>query len=327
MFFATTKGKFAALFLVASRFASASAAPAQADIAIYELADDISIAPHASPAIDAHLMLTELDADDFAEWSDIIAAVSNAEAFALSEHEDTDNDALKEVSFDRMPRCEGCGKRPIGRPKCPKCPDCSKCPKSKCPQCPGTRCPKCPKCKTCMARLRRPKIGFRIPIPKINIPGIGRLPLPKHIEIGISSKGSKEGSKSRVPSGRRLPLGSNPRTWSPSGKAISKGMGKGRSSVPRKIRGTKPTLRTTQRKGKGRTFCTCADVILEAELENADVSAGEVDWEQLIINADAADNSVDIKDTGADNEATNQEFDFAMEDFEDTEFEDFDDVF
>ena len=111
MFFATTKGKFAALFLVASRFASASAAPAQADIAIYELADDISIAPHASPAIDAHLMLTELDADDFAEWSDIIAAVSNAEAFALSEHEDTDNDALKEVSFDRMPRCEGCGKR------------------------------------------------------------------------------------------------------------------------------------------------------------------------------------------------------------------------
>ncbi len=213
MLFTTTKGKFAALFLVAFRFAAASAAPAQTDTAIYEVADDISIAPEAPPAIDTNLMLTEIDAADASEWNDIIAVVSDVEPFASSEHDDADNNEL-EVFFRRMPRCVGCGRRPIGRPRCPKCP----------------RRPKCPKCPKSTPRLRRPKFGIHIPLPEIDIPGIGRLPLPKHIKIGIFSKGSKKGSKGRVPSGRRLPPGRDPRTRSPSGKATSKG--KDRISVP-----------------------------------------------------------------------------------------------
>lgn len=322
MLFTITNGKFAALLLFASHFATAVAAPARADTAVYDVVEETSVASHVAPVIDASVMFPSGDA---AEWAEISAALADVEVFKL-EYADADDDALEDISF--KPRL----RRPIRRPKCPKCP---KRPKRRCPKCTKPRCPKCPKSKP---RIRLPPLRIRVPIPRINIPGIGRLPLPEHIDIGIASKGGKKGDKGRIP-GSRKPLGSDPRTWSPVRKGKGKGKGKDKIDGSRKPRGANPV---PARKSKGRAPI---DLIIEEEFdfENAHFVDGEIESGQFIVEVVAEDNSdagiqeMEFEQMSSDDEVADDEevevglgdegFDFAMEDFGDAEFEELNNTF
>ncbi|KJA25161.1 hypothetical protein HYPSUDRAFT_200051 [Hypholoma sublateritium FD-334 SS-4] len=337
MLFATSKGPFTALILVALRVAAVSAAPAPAGIAIYDAADDISF---AAPVIDASVMFPGGDA---AEWVDISAVAADARVITLKRRQTRGHRLQGPAPAPHQPPQVPKAPHPTPlRPKAPQPHPEAPHPKAPQPHTPDASQPP-PKSKP-RTGIRLPPLRIRVPIPRIKIPVLGRLPLPGHIDIGIASKGGKTGGKSgkgAAPGGRKVP-GSDPRTWSPG----AKGKGRGAVDGSRTPRGGRPASRVAQRKGTGRKSCACAGAVIgeEFNLENMEFAVGERGFEQYIVETVAEDgvdmesDGVEDEDTIADDEAGedeemeiglgDEELDFGMEGFSGVEFDfqEFDDT-